>query len=140
MTDIITNPAGELQTAEATALMTQTVQLMQSMAEMIRVTNERMANLEKQVAMLEKVTPAQAKELNRAIGERARVLCEGYRMSDSGAVPAVAAAIRKEVRTDTGARSMRDVARCDYHAVLDGISAWENYKTIKAIKAKEARR
>ena len=138
MTDMILNQTTELQGADVAGLLTQTMQLMQGMADMIRMTNERMANLERQVANMEKVTPTQAADLNRGIRARAQRLCEEYRVPDE-AQPAVAAAIRKEVRTSTGARSMRDIARCDYKAVLEGISTWDDYRAIKAIKARGGR-
>ena len=114
----------------------QSQQLLAGMADMIRLTNERMAALEQQVRMLEKVTPAQAAALNTAIRERAAAACREYRMT--GLEKPVAAAIRKAVRLATGARSAREIARCDYQPVRDLIGTWDEYKTMKAIKAKGA--
>lgn len=122
---------------EMETFMTQTMQLMQSMAEMVQATNERMTELEKQVRMLEKVTPGQASDLNAAIRERAAAACKEYRMS--GLEKPVAAAIRKTVRLATGARSVREIARCDYRPIREMVDNWDEYKTMKAIKAKGVR-
>lgn len=118
------------------AFMDQTMRIMQGMADMVRTTNERMTALEQQVRMLEKVTPSQAADLNAAIRERAATVCAEYRMT--GLEKPVAAAIRKSVRLATGARSAREIARCDYKPVRDLVGAWDEYKTVKAIKAKGA--
>ena len=123
-------------TAEMRNYITQTMQLMQRMAQMIQSTQERMGELEKQVRMLEKVTPGQARDLNAAIRERAENVCREYRMN--GMEKPVAAAIRKTVRLYTGARSMREIARCDYQIVREMAGSWDEYRTIKTIKAKGA--
>ena len=119
------------------ALVAQTIRIMQGMADMVRATNERMTALEMQVRMLEKVTPSQAADLNALIRERAAAVCAEYRMT--GLEKPVAAAIRKSVRLATGARSMREIARCEYKPVRDLVGAWDEYKTVKAIKAKGAK-
>ena len=121
---------------ELEAFMAQTMQLMQGMAEMVRATNERMTELEQQVRMLEKVTPSQASDLNAAIRDRAAAACKEYRMT--GMEKPVAAAIRKTMRLATGARSVREIARCDYKPVRELVATWDEYKTMKAIKAKGA--
>ena len=121
---------------ELEAFMAQTMQLMQGMAEMVRATNERMTELEQQVRMLEKVTPSQASDLNAAIRDRAAAACKEYRMT--GMEKPVAAAIRKAVRLATGARSVREIARCDYKPVRELVATWDEDKTMKAIKAKGA--
>lgn len=122
--------------ANLQAFMENALQLMQGMADMVRATNERMAELEQQVRMLEKVTPSQANDLNAAIRVRAAAVCQDYRMS--GQEKAVAAAIRKTMRLATGARSVREIARCDYKPIRELVDTWDEYRTIKAIKAKGA--
>lgn len=111
-------------------------QMLAGMANMIRLTNERMTALEKQVRLLEKVTPGQAAALNAAIRERAAAVCAEYRMT--GMEKQAAAAIRKSVRLATGAHSAREIARCDYKPICDLIGTWDEYRTMKALKAKEA--
>lgn len=106
---------------------------LRGIAEMIRMTNERMTALERTVRMLEKVTPQQAAALNRAIRQRAAEICGDYRIE--GQEKEVAAAIRKAVRLSTGARSARDIARCDFGPVSEMIRGWEEYRIIKKIKA-----
>lgn len=111
--------------------------IMQGMAEMVKATNDRMAQMETQLRMLEKVTPSQATALNSAIRCRAAEISSDYLLKN-GDKP-VAAAIRKDVRLSTGAHSMREIARCDFAPILDMIRCWDDYRAIKAIKAKEAR-
>ena len=120
---------------ELETFMAQALQLMQGMADMVRATNERMAALEQQVRMLEKVTPSQASDLNAAIRQRAAAACQEYRMT--GMEQQVGTAIRKTVRLATGARSVREIARCDYKPVLEMVATWDEYKTMKAIKAQQ---
>lgn len=120
---------------ELETFMAQALQLMQGMADMVRATNERMAALEQQVRMLEKVTPSQASDLNAAIRQRAAAACQEYRMT--GMEQQVGTAIRKTVRLATGARSVREIARCDYKPVLELVVTWDEYKTMKAIKAQQ---
>lgn len=106
--------------------------LLQSMADMMRITNERMAAMEQTIRTLEKVTPGQAHNINQCIRERAAELCQDYRMT--GNEKATGAAIRKEIREATGARNMQGVARCDYQTVIDMILDWDDSQTMKAIR------
>lgn len=112
----------------------QMAQAMRGMADMVRATNERMTALEQQVRLLTKVTPAQANEVNAAIRERARELCESYRAQ--GSEKAVAAAIRRDVRLMQGVQSVRELPRCEYAVALHQARIWDDYKAMKAIKAK----
>ena len=107
--------------------------LLRGMADMLRMTHERMAALEQAVRQLEKVTPQQAAQLNRMIRVRALDLCEDYRIR--GRQREVVAQIRKALRTATGARSTRETARCDYPAAAELIRTWDDYPTMKAIRA-----
>ncbi len=120
---------------ELETFMARTLQLMQGMADMVRATNERMAALEQQVRMLEKVTPSQASDLNAAIRQRAAEACQEYRMT--GMEQQVGTAIRKTVRLTTGARCVREIARCDYKPVLELVNTWDEYKAMKTIKAQQ---
>ena len=106
-----------------------------AMADMLRLTNERMAALEQAVRTLEKVTPAQASALNRAMRQRAAAVCREYLCE--GKEKEAAAAIRRSVRAATGARSAREIPRCDYWTVLELITAWDDYEAMKAIRTKE---
>ena len=126
-----------------------------ALAEMLRVTNERMAEMEKTIRTLEKVTPQQAVNINKAIRERAAEICQEYRMGVTvtpveqgrGSAPeraafkpnreklqAVAVAIRRDVRAATGARSMQAVARCDYATVIEMVTDWDDYEKVQTIK------
>ena len=49
------------------------------------------------------------------------------------------AALEQALRTATGARSTRETARCDYPAAAELIRTWDDYPTMKAIRAKGGR-
>ena len=90
----------KVQAAEAIALspevkaaLGQMGEIMRSMADMLRATNERMASLEREVRLMTKVTPAQANAINEAIRQRAVELCGEYRAK--GCEKAAANAIRR---------------------------------------------
>lgn len=114
-----------------------------ALAEMLRITNERMAAMEKTIRTLEKVTPTQARNINQAIRERAAELCAEYLIGRSGvggfhpdleAMKAIAAAIRREVREITGAQTMKAVARCDYDTMIALILDWDDYEMMKRLR------
>ena len=123
--------------AEISERLNEAARLLRGMAEMVRATNERMAALETQVRMLEKVTPQQAAEINRAARRRATEICAEYRAG--GCEKAAAAAIRRDVRLMTGARCARDIARCDYKVVLEAVGTWDDYGAMKAIRRRGAK-
>lgn len=110
------------------------VEVMRGMADMVRATNERMAALEQQVRLLTKVTPAQASAINEAIRSRAAELCAQYRAE--GCEKATANAIRRAVRLITGVTSVRELPRCEYSVALEQARMWDDYKAMKAIKAR----
>ena len=124
--------------AELAGTMEEARQLLAGMADMLRTTNERMAALEQAVRTLEKVTPAQASALNRAMRQRAAAVCREYLCE--GKEKEAAAAIRRSVRAATGARSAREIPRCDYWTVLELITDWDDYEAMKAIRTKEGTR
>lgn len=136
-----------------------------AMAEMLRVSNERMAAMEEEmrglreaVRTLEKVTPAQAATINRLIQQRALDLCEEYRIGDCGdprkesgkkgpgrpgisrEAKALGAMIRADVRTLTGTRTVREIARCDWETAVDYITGWDDYEKIMKVKAAQKKR
>lgn len=119
---------------EMEAAMMQMREIMRSMADMMRATNERMAALEREVRQMTKVTPAQASAINAAIRQRASELCESYRAA--GCEKAAGNAIRRAVRLTTGTSSMRELPRCEYSIVMDAVRMWDDRKAMKAIKAK----
>lgn len=119
---------------DATQVIGQVSQALQSMASMMRAISERMTALEQQVRLLTKVTPMQANEINAAIRARAAELCEIHRAP--GCEKAVAAAIRREVRLMQGVQSVRELPRCEYAVALQQARIWDDYKAMKAIKAK----
>ena len=116
--------------------MQQMREVLQTMAGLLRTTNETMAQLQRQVRLLEKVTPAQASALNRAIRERATELCAIYMLRGEGGEKAVAAAIRKAVKLRFGAASAKDLPRCEYEVAMAQVQGWDDYKIMKGIREK----
>lgn len=114
--------------------MRQMREALQTMAGLLRTTNETMAQLQRQVRLLEKVTPAQASALNKAIRERAAQLCDLY--AARGCDKAVAAAIRKAVKLRFGATTAKDLPRCEYEVAMTQVQGWDDYKTMKDIKGR----
>ena len=112
------------------------LKILGSMAEMTRATNERMAALEETVRRLEKATPAEAAALNAAVRKRARELCAAWRAQ--GQEKAAAAAIRKGLRAQTGARTAREIPRCDLGAARMYVAGWEDMGLMKKLR-EEAR-
>jgi hypothetical protein len=104
------------------------------MAGLLRATNESMMQLQRQVRLLEKVTPAQAGALNKAIRERATELCAIYMVS--GCDKAVATAIRRAVKMRFGANSAKELPRCEYDVALAQVQGWDDYKMMKSIREK----
>lgn len=111
-------------------------EIMRGMADMLRATNERMAALEHEVRLMTKVTPAQASTINEAIRTRAAEICIQYRAQ--GCEKAAANAIRRAVRLITGISSVRDLPRCEYSIAMEQVQMWDDYKVMRAIKAKGA--
>lgn len=105
-----------------------------SMANMMRATNDRMAAMEREIRLLTKVTPAQASAINAAIRDRAAQLCADYRAA--GHEKAVANAIRRAIKLTTGVSSVRELPRCEYTVAMNQVQLWDDYKAMKAIKAK----
>lgn len=89
--------------------------------------------LQAKVAMLEKVTPMQVKDVNLRIRERAVQLEAGYSLPE-GSAEKLTTLIRRQVRLETGARSTRDIARCDYPVVCELIADWEDWQAISALR------
>lgn len=120
--------------ADVTRAIDQIAQAMQSLANMVRTTNERMAALEQSVRLLTKVTPAQAGAINAAIRDRARELCAAYRAA--GCEKMAGNAIRRELRLTMGVQSVRDVPRCEYNVALQTVRLWDDYRIMKTMKGK----
>ena len=116
--------------------MKQMREALQAMAGLLRTTNETMAQLQRQVRLLEKVTPAQARAINQAIRDRATELCAIYLLRGDGCEKPVAAAIRKAVKLRFGANTAKDLPRCEYEVALAQVQGWDDYKTMKEIKGR----
>lgn len=124
-----------VQTANALELK-HMAEMMATMAAMLQATTESMEQLRRQVRLLEKVTPAQATTINRAIRERATEICSIYMVRGDQGEKLAAAAIRKDVKLQFGAGSVKEVPRCDYEIALEQVRTWDDYKAMKAIREK----
>ena len=109
------------------------LQVIRVMAGRIADMMEQLQGLQQKVAMLEKLTPMQVKDVNLRIRERAVQLEAGYGLPE-GSAEKLMTLIRRQVRMETGARSARDIARCDYPVVCEMISDWEDYQAISALR------
>lgn len=106
------------------------------LALMLKVTNDRMDALEKEVRRLTKVTPAQATAINQAIKQRASELCQQRRAE--GCERLISGAIRKSLKLGCGIGNVRELPRGDFALAMQRIQAWDDYRLIRDIKAKEA--
>ncbi len=133
---VVENDVGALISDDVRATLANMAQIMKGMADMVRTTNERMGALEEQVRLLTKVTPAQANSISATIRERAREACQEYHAL--GCEKSVANAIRKELRLTLGIQNVREIPRCDYEVAMQAVEMWDDYKVMKAIRAKGA--
>ena len=131
---VVENDAGALIGEDVRVTLANMAQIMKGMADMMRTTNERMGALEEQVRALTKVTPAQANSISAAIRDRANEACQEYHAL--GCEKAAANAIRKELRLTLGIQSVREIPRCDYEVAMETVGLWDDYKAMKAIRAK----
>ena len=111
-------------------------EMMANMAAMLKATTESMEQLRRQVRLLEKVTPAQATSNNRAIRDRATEICTIYMVRGDQGEKLAAAAIRKAVKLQFGAGSVKEISRCDYEIALEQVRTWDDYKAMKGIREK----
>ena len=138
MNEIMDTRNGDLLTAQqATAVeIKRMAEMMATMAAMLQATTESMEQLRRQVRLLEKVTPAQATEINRAIRGRATEICAIYMIRDDRAERLAAAAIRKAVKLQFGAGAVKEIPRCDFEIALEQVQGWDDYKVMKDIGKK----
>lgn len=139
MNEIVKTPDGErmLIAHDATALeLKHMAEMMATMAAMLQATTESMEQLRRQVRLLEKVTPAQATTINRAIRERATEICTIYMVRGDQGEKLAAVAIRKAVKLQFGAGSVKEIPRCDYEIALEQVRTWDDYKAMKVIREK----
>lgn len=115
---------------ELAANMRQVGSVMRAMAETVTQLSTEVRQLRAQVAQLEKVTPMQARALNLAIQERARVLSIRYATGDPAPLRT---AIRRALRMETGVRSTKDLARCDYQVAMEIVETWDEPGTVRKL-------
>lgn len=108
---------------------------MQSMADMIMTATQKISDLEREVRLLTKVTPAQVKMINAAVRDRARALCRDYQLPEGKGAKLLTTAIRGDIKSAHGT-AVRDIPRCEYQVVLERIALWEDYDRIMQIKRK----
>ena len=119
------------------ATLAQMAESFQAMAAMLAATNERMAELEKEVRHLTKITPAQCKALNAEIRKRAAEVCAMHHAE--GGEKSAAAAIRKALHNTCGINNNRELPRTDYNVAVRQVHIWDDYKIMQGIKARTQR-
>lgn len=141
MNEMMIREDGTVMTAEeVTASQLQRMgDMLATMAAMLKATTESMEQLRRQVRLLEKVTPAQAAAINRAIRERAVEICSIYLVRDDRGPKLAAAAIRKAMRLQFGIRTANEIPRCDYQVAMDMVQSWDEYKIMMEIRKKVER-
>lgn len=132
----INEPTKKTLSAEQTdKMLVQICELMHGIAQTIRATNERMDQMEKQIALLTPVTAAQAKAIGGTIKQRAQALACQYGLPNAAARD-IATAIRRAVKLDAGVRSVNELARALYGVYTEQIGYWDDFDAMKAICAK----
>lgn len=111
-----------------------------SMADMLRVMAERMdgmaadmAAMRTELSRMRTITPTQIAAVNAAIKTQAQTLTKDYRLPQT-AEKALAAAIRREMRSVIGVRAVREIPISKYKTVLDLIDMYEDWDTIKHLR------
>lgn len=118
----------------------QMAQMLRGMGDMMRATNERVSELERQFKQANTLTGAQESNLNAIIRNRARALAKDRGLDDNNAaVRAVAEAIRKALRMTAGVRSVRELPRCEYGVCVERVDMWDDFPAMKEIRAKYQR-
>lgn len=138
MNEMMIREDGTVMTAEeVTASQLQRMgDMLATMAAMLQATTESMEQLRRQVRLLEKVTPAQAAAINRAVRERAVEICSIYLVRSDQGPKLAAAAIRKAMRQQLGVGTTKEIPRCDYDIALDAARTWDDYPAMKKIREK----
>ena len=124
----------EQQLIQAAKTITGMAEAMQRMSQAMEETLERVAELERAVKTLEKVSPQQAAQINQAIRQRAAEICRDWRMP--GQELQVTKWIRKAVREMTGVRTAREIPRCDVRTVTAFIGIWEDAELIRKARGR----
>ena len=122
---------------EETALSTQVGQmldLLRAMAAELAAQRAETEELKKELRLMVPISTAQEKLIKEAMSLRAETLCRMYGIQGK---PKVVSAIRKGLRTMSGANALRDMPRCDFEVYLEAVQMWEDYKTLKKIKEGE---
>lgn len=122
-------------TEQMTQTLSESRETLSRLVEILSGQQRQLQALQQKVAMLEKLTPMQVKDVNLRIRQRGCEL-EMEHALPAGGAEKLTTLIRRQVRLETGARSVRDIARCDYPVVCGLISDWEDYDAIE--KARRA--
>lgn len=119
----------------------QSVEANERMAQMMRVQNDRLEALERQVRLQTPCTPQMVKHLNEAIRAAARAALDGREMNDERrCITAVSAIIRKDVYARYGVGSLAEIPRHEYHVALTQVSSWRNALAVRDVLRKDRER
>lgn len=106
-----------------------------SMAGMLKAACAKIDELERQVRMMERITPTQAAALNALVRLRSRELCREYRAP--GCEKAVNALIRSAIRARWGV-TVKELPRVELNLCTEFVRMWENSDRLFALREKAA--
>lgn len=109
--------------------------LMRMMTQTVAEMNKRIDRLDRQVQQMTPITGAQERALGEKIKQRADELCVLHKLPE-GSRTAIANAIRKDIKTTGGVRSIRELPRVDYTVYIDQIALWDDFAVMRAIRKK----
>lgn len=111
---------------------------MQRVAAVMKVQNDRLETLERQIRLQSPVSAVQARYLNEAIRHRAesvlQFLTDPYQpISSAKATTRLAGAIRHAVLIRYGIPALRDLPKCEYSVALSQVEMWNDVLTIHKV-------
>lgn len=114
-------------TARETALiaaMDEQRSIMKAMALQMQAMSDTITKLEREVRMLEKLSPMQVTELNAMVRKQSAKLCEEYGIT--GKETRVNQYIRAALKAEFGVSSVKEISRCDWTLAKNVVSMWED--------------
>ena len=95
----------------------------------------RIEQLERTIAQLTPITPAQARALGTMVRDRSAQLQAQYGLP-AQSIRSISAALRKAIQLDAGVRSLAELPRTLYSVYTDFIAMWDDYDVMTGIKTR----
>ena len=93
----------------------------------------RIEQLERTIAQLTPITPAQARALGTMVRDRSAQLQAQYGLP-AQSIRSISAALRKAIQLDAGVRTLTELPRTLYPVYADFIAMWDDYDVMTSIK------